>query len=39
MSEEELQRLCDLIEKVQDANEKEALRHAIRIIEDNHHVY
>ncbi len=39
MSEQELQRLYDLTEKVQDEDEKEALRHAICIIEDNHHVY
>jgi hypothetical protein len=33
MSEKELQRLYDLLEKVTDENEKVALRHAIFIIE------
>lgn len=39
MSEKELQRLYDLLEKLDDENEKAALRHAIHIIESNHHVY
>ncbi len=39
MSEQELQRLYDLLEKVTDENEKAALRHAIHIIESNNHVY
>ena len=39
MSEQELQRLYDLLEKVTDEDEKAALRHAIYIIESNYHVY
>lgn len=35
MSEKELQRLYDLLEKVTDENEKAALRHAIYILENN----
>lgn len=39
MSEDELQRLYDLLEKVKDEDEKAALRHAIYIIENYNHVY
>lgn len=39
MSEKELQRLYDLMEKVTDQNEKAALQHAIFIIESNGHFY
>lgn len=39
MSEKELQRLYDLLEKVEDADEKAALRHVIHIIESNNHIY
>lgn len=39
MSDDELQRLYDLIEKVVDENDKAALRHAIFIIENYNHVY
>ena len=35
MSEKELQRLYDLLEKVKDEDEKAALRHAIFILESN----
>ena len=33
MSDKELERLYDLLEKVKDPNEKAALRHAIFILE------
>lgn len=36
MSEKELQRLYDLLEKLTDENDKAALRHAIFIIESTH---
>lgn len=36
MSEKELQRLYDLLEKVKNEEEKAALRHAIFIIEQNY---
>ena len=39
MSEKELQHLYDLLKKVKDEEEKEALRHAIFIIEQYNHVY
>jgi hemerythrin superfamily protein len=39
MSEQELERLYDLLEKVKDEDEKAALRHAIYIIEHYNHVY
>ncbi len=39
MSEKELQRLYDLLEKVIDEDEKAALKHAIFIIENYNHVY
>ena len=39
MSEKELQRLYDLLEKAMDADEEAALRHAIFIIENYNHVY
>jgi hemerythrin superfamily protein len=39
MSEKELQRLYDLLEKVTDEDEKAALRHAIYIIENYNHIY
>lgn len=39
MSEEELQRLYDLLEKMTDKDDKEALKHAIYIIESNNHIY
>lgn len=39
MSEEELQRLYDLLEKMTDEDDKEALKHAIYIIESNNHIY
>ena len=35
MSEKELNRLYDLLEKVKDEDEKSALRHAIFILESN----
>ena len=35
MSEKELQRLYDLLEKVKDEDEKAALRHAIFILESD----
>lgn len=34
MSEKELQRLYDILDKLTDENEKAALRHAIYIIEN-----
>lgn len=39
MSEKELERLYELLEKVTDENEKAALRHAIYIIETYNHIY
>lgn len=36
MSEKELQRLYDLLEKIRDEDEKAALRHAIFLIEQNY---
>lgn len=39
MSERELERLYELLEKVTDENEKAALCHAIYIIESNNHIY
>lgn len=39
MSEKELNKLYDLLEKLEDEEEKAALRHAIFIIETNGHIY
>jgi hemerythrin superfamily protein len=39
MSEEELQKLYELLEKITDENEKSALKHAISIIENYNHIY
>ena len=39
MSEKELQRLYDLLEKATDADDKAALKHAIFIVENYNHVY
>lgn len=39
MSEEEMERLYELLEKLEDENEKAALKHAIYVIESNYHVY
>lgn len=39
MSENELQRLYDLLEKLTNEEEKAALKHAIFIIENYNHVY
>lgn len=39
MSEKELQRLYDLLERLNDEDEKAALRHAIHLIESNYHLY
>ncbi len=39
MSEEELQRLYDLLEKMTDEDDKATLKHAIYIIESNNHIY
>lgn len=39
MNENELQRLYNLLEKVTDADEKAALKHAIFIVENYNHVY
>ena len=36
MSEKELQRLYDLLEKIRDEDEKAALRNAIFLIEQNY---
>lgn len=39
MSEKELDRLYDLLEKVTDENERAALRHAIHIIETYNYIH
>lgn len=39
MSEKEMERLYELLEKVEDENEKAALKHAIYVIESNFHIY
>lgn len=39
MSEKELQRLYDLLEKLTDEDEKAALKHAIFTLESNNHIY
>ena len=39
MSEKELQRLYDILERLTDENEIAALRHAIHVIESSNHVY
>lgn len=39
MSEEEMERLYELLEKLEDENKKAALKHAIYVIESNYHVY
>ncbi len=39
MSKKEMEHLYDLMEKTTDEDEKAALRHAIYILETNHHIY
>lgn len=39
MSEKEMERLYELLEKVEDEYEKAELKHAIYVIESNFHIY
>lgn len=39
MSEREMEHLYELLDKTDNEDEKAALRHAILVLETNHHIY